>query len=76
MLGHRLDDAIASADVVEQEIAVGVEGDATECIGNGESAAVDFCSGRSSGQRGDVAGGAANFVEEVGTSFGRRGRGL
>ena len=63
MLGHRLDDAVASADVVEQEVAVRMKLLFTECGGDGRRAAVDAGACGSSGQGLNVAGNTANGVE-------------
>jgi hypothetical protein len=41
VLGHGLDDSVAAADVVEEKVALGMEGFIAEGGGNGESAAVD-----------------------------------
>ena len=65
MLGHGLDNAVAGADVVKQEIAVGMK--LLICHGsrNGECASVQLCACSRSGQGLNVALVAANFAEEL-----------
>src|SRR5260370_31068767 len=45
MLGHGLDDAVAGAHIVEEEVAVGMKLLFTERRRDSESAAIDFCAG-------------------------------
>lgn len=70
VLGHGLDDTVAGADVVEEKVTVGMESFSAEGIGNGEIAAVNGRARGSGGERGNVAGGAANFFKERFTLLG------
>ncbi len=63
MLDGSLDDAVAGANVVQEEVAEGVECFITKGGRYGEVAAVNGSSGRGGGERCDVASDAANFVE-------------
>src|SRR5205814_9602709 len=76
VLYHGDTDAITGADVVQQEVAVGMECLVAECLGNGEFPAVrDGARGRG-GQRRDVADGAADPGEPRLAFPGRRRRSL
>jgi hypothetical protein len=55
-----LDDAVAGADVVEEEVAVGMNDFGAEGVGNGEGSAVDDSAGGSGDDGADVAGGASD----------------
>ena len=50
MLYHRNDDAVASAYIVQQEVAERMEDLATEGRWNRKRAAIDLCSSRRRGQ--------------------------
>src|SRR5713226_7037553 len=63
MLGHGLDDAVACADIVEKEVAVGMKLLVAQRRGNRKSTAVDLCAGGGGHERLDVANIAAHFVE-------------
>src|SRR3989440_9479879 len=63
VFGHGLQDSIAGADVVHEEIAVRIRGDGAERGWNCVSSAVDLCTGRSAGEGWDMADGASDFVE-------------
>src|SRR6266571_3112457 len=63
MLGHGLNDAVAGANIVKQEVAVGMKLLSAEGGRNGERAAVEVCAGGSGRKRLNVAGIAAHFVE-------------
>src|SRR5216684_3984244 len=64
VLGHGHDDAVAGADIVEQEVAVGMKLLFPERRWDGESAAVDSCAGRSGGERLDVTNIAADPIKK------------
>src|SRR6267143_640831 len=61
VLEHGHDDAVAGANIMEQKVSVGMKLLITERRWDGESAAVDFCAGRSSRKCLDVANIAADF---------------
>src|SRR5215472_379826 len=61
-----LDDAVSGSYVVQQEVGVWVDGLAAERRRYGEGAPVNHGSGRSRGDRRNVADGAADLVKEVG----------
>src|SRR5438876_699128 len=63
VLQHGHDDAVAGADVVEEEVAIGMKLLSPQRRSEGVSAAVDSCSGRSSRERLDVTNIAANLVK-------------
>src|SRR5216683_5095145 len=65
MLGHGLNDAVAGANIVKQEVAVGMKLLSTEGGRNGEGAAVEVRAGRSGRECLNVAGIAAHFVEQL-----------
>jgi hypothetical protein len=72
VLGHGLHDAVAAADVVEEKVAVGMEGLIAEGGGNAEIAAIDRSARGSGGERGDMTGAAADFAEKSFAAFGFR----
>ena len=63
VLPRRLQDSVAGAHVVHQEIAIRVQCEGPERGWNRKRATVDFCSCRSGGQCLDVASRTANFFE-------------
>src|SRR5229473_3129343 len=63
MLGHRLDDTVARADIVEKEVAVRVKLLGSEGGINGQGPTIDLCSRLGGGQGLNVTGITANFVE-------------
>src|SRR6266568_5336508 len=63
MLGHGLNDAVAGANIVKQEVAVGMKLLSAEGGRDGEGAAVEVCADRSGRERLNVAGIATHFVE-------------
>src|SRR5206468_7300820 len=63
-----LDDAVAGADVVQQEVAVRVDDLVAERRGNRQRAPVDAGAHRRGRDRRDVTDGAADRVEQVGAS--------
>ena len=63
VLGHGLNDAIAGADIVKQEVTIRVKLLVPERRRDGEGPAIDFCSDSSGGQRLDVTNIAAYLVE-------------
>src|SRR5712664_2219974 len=63
VLQHGRDEAVAGADIVKEEVPIGVELLSRERRRDGEGATVDFCAGGGGGERLDVAGIAAHFVE-------------
>src|SRR6266576_3440459 len=63
VLQHGHHDAVAGADIVEKEVAVGMKLLFSKSGRDSESAAVDFCSGSRSRERLDVTNIAADFVE-------------
>src|SRR5713101_6200128 len=63
MLRHGLNDAVAGANIVKQEDAVGMKLLSAEGGRNGERAAVEVCAGGSGRKRLNVAGIATHFVE-------------
>src|SRR6266487_5533857 len=65
MLGHGLNDAVAGANIVKQEVAVGMKLLSAEGGRNGERAAVEICASRSGRERLNVTGIAAHFVEQL-----------
>ena len=70
-----LDDAVAGTDVVEQEVAVGMDDFVAERIGDGERSAIDDRSGGSRDDAADVAGGTADVFEHSLALLSRRGCG-
>jgi len=64
VLARGLQDSVSGADVVHQEIAIGMQGDGSERGRNGVSAAIDFGSGGGGGERLYVARGAAHLFEQ------------
>ena len=64
VLLHGDEDAVARADVVQQEIAVGMECLVAERVGNGEFSTIHGCTRGCGGQRRDMADVAANFGEQ------------
>src|SRR5438309_2316932 len=63
VFGHGLQDSVAGADVVHEEIAVGIRGDGAKSGGNRVSSTVDLCSGRSAGEGWDMTDGAPDLVD-------------
>src|SRR6266702_3670306 len=63
MLGHGLNDAVAGANIVKQEVAVGMKLLSAEGGRDGEGAAIEVCAGGSGRKRLNVAGITAHFVE-------------
>src|SRR6267143_561161 len=63
VLQHGRDDAVAGADIVEEEVAVGMKLLFRERGRDGEGAAVDFCAGRGGGEGLDVTNIAADLFE-------------
>ena len=55
-----LDDAVAGADVVEEEVAVGMDDPVAERVRHGERSAIDDHAGASSDDGADMASGAAD----------------
>src|SRR5207245_10759307 len=77
VLQHGYHDAVTGADIVEQEITVGMKLLLAERGSDGETAAVDFCALGSSRKCLYVASIAANFVQSFSAQTGPRGwRGL
>src|SRR5215472_1959386 len=74
MLGHGLDNPIARADIVKQEITVGMKLFVRHGGRKGESAAVELRARSSGGQRLDVTLVAAHFCEQLPALLGHRGR--
>jgi hypothetical protein len=60
-----LQDSIAGTHVVHEEISIRMQREGSERRYNRKHAAVDFCSGGSSGQCLDVASRTADFVEKT-----------
>src|SRR4029077_2198514 len=63
VLRHGHHDAVAGADIVEKEVAVGMKLLVTERRWDGEGAAVDFRADRGGGERLDMTDVAANCIE-------------
>src|SRR6267154_683253 len=76
VLLHGHDDAVAGADVVQEEVTVRMKGFAPERIGNREFPAIDYRARGRSGQRGDMADVAADLGEQRFACLGRSGAGL
>src|SRR2546429_9290859 len=74
VLGHGLDNSIARADIVKQEISVGMKLFVRQGGRNGESAAVQRRARGGGGQRLDVTLLAAHFCEQLGAFPGLGGR--
>src|ERR1700730_4447408 len=64
MLANGLQDSVAGAHVVHEEISERMQGDGAKCGRNRERATVDFCSCGSGGQCFDVASRTADLVEQ------------
>lgn len=64
VLARGLQDSVAGADVVHEEISVGMQGDGSKRGRNCVRATIDFGSGGSSGERFDVASRATDLVEK------------
>ena len=67
-------DPVTGVDIVEQEIAVGMDDFVAQGVGDGKRAAINDRAGGGGNDGADMTSGAANFVEEQ-LSCPRRGRG-
>src|SRR6266404_1095463 len=63
VLQHGRDEAVAGADIVKEEVPIGVELLSRKRRRDGEGAAVNFRAGRGGGERLDVTNIAADFVK-------------